>query len=48
MPLPGELLIPEPDTDDNPPLFGSGFNFLNAPSAGWHECRVYGRNRNKK
>ena len=32
MPLPGEL-IPEPDTDDNPPLFGSGFNFLNAPSA---------------
>jgi hypothetical protein len=36
MPLPGEL-IPEPDTDDNPPLFGSGFNFLNAPSATKHE-----------
>lgn len=31
MPLPGDEM-PLPETDDNP-LLGSGFNFLNAPSA---------------
>lgn len=31
MPLPGEDM-PLPDTEDRP-LFGSGFSFLNAPSA---------------
>lgn len=33
IPLPGDDM-PLPDTDDRP-LFGSGFNFLNAPSAVW-------------
>jgi hypothetical protein len=34
MPLPGDDTLPE--TDDNP-LFGSGFSFLKAPSAGGRE-----------
>lgn len=31
IPLPGDDTLPE--TDDDKPLFGSGFSFLKAPSA---------------